>query len=53
MTIARYILQDEDIRRNLDEFELPNEITLAAFREDNATMPVFQTIDELRQDLLT
>ena len=46
---ATYILEDEGIRRYL---KIPNEITLEAFSEDKNTMPVFNSIDELREDLL-
>lgn len=52
LAIAHYILEDEEIQRSMDQLEVPNETTLAAFAEDKATMPVFQTIDELRKDLL-
>nr|VFK81059.1 MAG: hypothetical protein BECKSD772D_GA0070982_12104 [Candidatus Kentron sp. SD] len=46
---ARYILEDEEIRRYL---EIPNETTLAALSEDRGDMPVFDTMDGLRKDLL-
>jgi len=48
-TAARYILEDEEIRHYL---EIPNEITLAALSKDKTNMPVFNTMDELREDLL-
>nr|VFK24060.1 MAG: hypothetical protein BECKLPF1236B_GA0070989_13915 [Candidatus Kentron sp. LPFa]VFK68131.1 MAG: hypothetical protein BECKUNK1418G_GA0071005_12009 [Candidatus Kentron sp. UNK]VFK73388.1 MAG: hypothetical protein BECKUNK1418H_GA0071006_11959 [Candidatus Kentron sp. UNK] len=48
-TAARYILEDEEIRRYL---KIPNGITLAALSEDRNDMPVFDTMDELREDLL-
>lgn len=46
---ARYILEDEEIRQH---FKLPNEMTLAAFAEDREAMPVFTSMDALREDLL-
>jgi hypothetical protein len=52
LAVARYILEDEDIRRSLDMLEIPNDLTLQAFAEDKTTMPVFRSIDELRKDLL-
>jgi len=50
LAIARYILEDEDIRQYI---EIPNETTLKAFSEEKSKMPVFHSIDELREDLLT
>ncbi len=32
--------------------KIPNEITLEALSEDKNNMPIFNTIDELREDLL-
>jgi len=46
---ARYIIEDEEIRRHL---KIPNETTLEALSEDRDDMPVFNTIDALREDLL-
>lgn len=46
---ARYILEDEEIRHH---FKLPNEMTLAALAEDKQDMPVFSSMDALREDLL-
>nr|VFJ48711.1 MAG: hypothetical protein BECKFW1821A_GA0114235_102047 [Candidatus Kentron sp. FW] len=48
-TAARYILEDEEIRRYS---KIPNEATLEALSEDKNNMPLFDTIDELRADLL-
>nr|VFJ66658.1 MAG: hypothetical protein BECKFW1821C_GA0114237_101045 [Candidatus Kentron sp. FW] len=48
-TAARYILEDEEIRHYL---KIPNEITLGALSEDKYKMPVFHTMDALREDLL-
>ncbi|HRQ36386.1 MAG TPA: hypothetical protein PLD25_00540 [Chloroflexota bacterium] len=52
LAVARYILEDAEVRDSLSQLETPNETTLAAFAEDKGTMPMFQTVDELRKDLL-
>jgi len=52
LTIARYILKDEDVRRSFDKLEIPNETTLKAFAEDKSAMPAFHSVEELRKDLL-
>ncbi len=46
---ARYILEDEEIRHH---FKIPNEVTVTAFSEDKNAMPVFDSMDALREDLL-
>ena len=53
VTIAHYILADEEVRKGLELSEIPNETTLQTFAEDKQNMPVFSTIDELQQDLLS
>ena len=53
LTVAQYILEDEDIRRSFDKLEIPNETTLKAFAEDKSAMPVFHSAEELRKDLLS
>jgi hypothetical protein len=53
LAVAWYILHDNDIRQQLEQAENPNDITLKAFGEDKATMPVFGTVHELREDLLS
>ncbi|MBD3304725.1 hypothetical protein GF339_00075 [candidate division KSB3 bacterium] len=53
LAIARYILQDADIRQQLEISEIPNDVTVKAFAEDPAGMPVFDTIQELQKDLLS
>lgn len=53
VTVARYILKDEDIRASFDKLEIPNETTLKAFAEDKSTMPVFHSVEELRKDLVS
>jgi hypothetical protein len=52
LTVARYILEDEDTRRSFDKLEIPNETTSKAFAEDKSAMPVFHSVEELRKDLL-
>jgi len=53
LSIARYILKDEDIRRSFDTLAIPNETTLEAFAEDKSVMSVFHSVEELRKDLLS
>ncbi len=53
LTVARYILKDKEIRKSIEHFEAPNDITLKALDEDTTEMPRFGTIEELRQDLLS
>ena len=51
--IAHYILADEQIQHDLALSEVPNRITLQAFAESKEDMPVFDTVDELVEDLLS
>jgi len=53
LTVARYILKDEDIQRSFEKLKIPNETTLKAFAEDKSTMPLFHSLEELRKDLLS
>lgn len=53
LAVARYILKDEDIRRSFDKLEIPSKTTLEAFAEDKSSMPVFHSVEELREDLLS
>ena len=53
LSVARYILEDEDIRRSFDKLEIPNETTLEAFAEDKSAMPAFHSVEELQKDLLS
>ena len=53
LSVARYILKDEDIRRSFDKLKIPNETTLEAFAEDKSGMAVFHSVEELRKDLLS
>jgi len=53
LTVARYILEDEDVRRSFDRFEIPNETTLKTLAEDKSAMSVFHSVEELRKDLLS
>jgi hypothetical protein len=50
LIIARHILEDEEIQNDL---EILNKTTLEAFSEDKKSMPSYNTVDELRKDLLT
>ena len=52
-TVAQYILHDKEIQQQLENIEVPNKTTLDAFAEDKASMPAFETISELRKDLLS
>jgi hypothetical protein len=53
VAIARYIFQDTEIRHSLELTEIPNDQTLKSFTEDKAHMPVFTSIQALRDDLLS
>ena len=61
LAIAGYILADEDVQTNLDPLllresrasEIPNETTKQAFNEPKEQMAIFETIDDLRKDLLS
>ncbi len=48
VTAARYILEDEEIRYYLKS---PNEKTLETKAEDKNSMPISNSVDELREDL--
>ena len=51
--IADLILRDEEVCRNFGLSEIPNEITKKAFNEPFEQMAIFETIDDLRKDLIT
>lgn len=51
IAIAYYILADEQVRQSLALSEVPNSTTLQAFAESKENMPVFDTVDELVEDL--
>lgn len=53
MALAKYILEDDEVRQNAIEMEIPNNTTLNAFEEDQSNMPVFTSIEALRKDLLS
>jgi hypothetical protein len=53
VTVARYIFQNTEIRNTLELTEIPNDQTLKSFAEDKSHMPVFTTIQALREDLLS
>ncbi len=53
VAVARYIFQDTEIRHTLELTEIPNDQTLRTFTEETSRMPVFTTIQALREDLLS
>ncbi len=53
LNVARYILNDEEIQQQYELSKIPNNVTLNAFAEDKANMPTFESIQELREDLLS
>jgi len=53
ITVARYILEDDEITFHINASEIPNETTLRSFAEEKHKMPSFHSIDELRKDLLS
>lgn len=53
IAIAHYILADEQVQQGLALSEVPNSVTLQAFAESKEDMPVFDTVDELVEDLLS
>lgn len=53
VAVARYIFQDTEIRHTLELTEIPNDQTLKSFAEDKSHMPVFTTLQALREDLLS
>jgi len=53
MAVAHYILADTEVQKTLALPEMPNEITVRAFTEDKHSMPIFDTVDELRKDLVS
>ena len=53
LDVARYIFQDDEIRHNLELTEIPNDLTVQSFSEEKAKMAVFDSIQDLREDLLS
>lgn len=55
LAIVDYILADEDVQIDLHPFarEIPNETTKQAFNEPKEQMAIFETIEDLRKDLLS
>lgn len=51
--IVNYFLQDKEIQKLIASSWIPNDMTLNAYAEDKASMPVFETISDLRKDLLS
>lgn len=52
LAVVNYILHDEEIQQEFGGADIPNDATLNAFAEEKANMPVFETVQELREDLL-
>lgn len=50
LTVARFILKDKDVQKQI---EIPNEVTLESFGENKISMSSFDSINELRKDLLS
>jgi len=53
VAITHYILADEQVQQSLALSKVPNSVTLRAFAESKEDMPVFDTVDELVEDLLS
>lgn len=53
LEVARYIVQDDEIRHDLELTDVPNELTMQSFAEPSAKMPVFGSVEDLRRDLLS
>ena len=53
IVVANYIFQDTEMRELLELTEIPNDLTLNSFAEDKSCMPVFTSLQSLREDLLS
>jgi hypothetical protein len=53
IAVAGYIFQDTEMRDLLELTEIPNDLTLNSFAEDTSCMPVFTSLQSLREDLLS
>ncbi len=53
IAVAGYIFQDTEMRDLLELTEIPNDLTLNSFAEDKSCMPVFTSLQSLREDLLS
>lgn len=53
LAAAKYILEDEEVRKNEEGACIPNEVTLNSFEEETSEMPVFHSMEALRKDLLS
>ena len=53
LAVVSYILEDEEIWQSPEFSEIPNETTLQAFSEDKTRLPILQSVDELREDLMS
>lgn len=52
LDVARYIFQNDEIRHDLELTEIPNDLTMQSFAERSAEMPVFESVQDLREELL-
>lgn len=52
LAAAKYILEDEEVRKNEEHFSIPNEVTLNSFEEETSEMPVFHSMEGVRNDLV-
>jgi hypothetical protein len=53
LALAKYILEDEEVRTNMEGTRIPNASTLKSFREEKSEMPVFHSVETLRKDFLS
>ena len=53
IAVASYFFQDTEMRELLELTEIPNDLTLNSFAEDKSCMPVFTSLQSLREDLLS
>jgi len=53
VAVARFIFQNTEIRHTLELTETPNDQTRNSFTGEKSHMPVFTTIQALRENLLS
>ena len=51
--ITQYILADEDMQKTSTLSEVPNEATIQAFTQNQKSMTSLDSIDALREDILS
>jgi len=51
--ITQYILADEDVQGGLTRSEIPNETTVRTFTESKQSMTSLDSVDALREDILS